>query len=423
MSKGSAPVIRRTAAQFVSAILVLICIGSFLNSVSGRNPQSVEPNQPQDPGFAKMIREWTTRPEFLSPLVNHLPVTQGVPSPNQVLNHHIGAPKTLTYYSDILNYYRTLASKSPRVKVATIGKTDEGRDCVVVFVAAEETLGNAEAYRGFLAQLADPRRLNEADANQVIAKAKPVYHLIGGLHAAETGASEMLMELAYRLAADESPLVRQIRDNVIVTITPVADPDGRDRYVDWYYRHLVDADRESGRTGGAPFWGKYVYHDNNRDINYSQPANRALLDWYLQWHPPVMHDLHESIPYLYTMSLRANPALDPMLYSELQWFSNFEMSQLTKYGMPGVWARPFADMWSPAYLVYMSSNHNGLQRLYEVFGNGGATTMKRSLVAAPGGPDPETSQQWYRPVPPYPEAEWSIRNNINYSETGVLTAL
>jgi hypothetical protein len=58
-----------------------------------------------------------------------------------------------------------------------------------------------------------------------------------------------------------------------------------------------------------------------------------------------------------------------------------------------------------------------------VFGNGGATTMKRRLVATPGGPDPETSQQWYRPVPPYPEAEWSIRNNINYSETGVLSAL
>jgi hypothetical protein len=405
-----------------SAVFLLSCLVSFFNPASGASLQSADSSQAQDDDFARRVREWTTRPEFLSPLVDHLPVAQGVPAPIAVLKHHIGAPGLLTYYADILNYYRTLASRSPRVKVDIIGKTDEGRDCVVVFVGAEETLRMLETYRGFLAQLADPRALKEAEAHQVVARAKPMYHLIGGVHAAETGASEMLMELAYRLAVEESEMARQIRNNVIVTITPVADPDGRDRYVDWYYRHLVNEASETGRVG-VPHWGKYVYHDNNRDINYSQPANRALLDWYLQWHPPVMHDLHESIPYLYTMGLRANPALDPMLYSELQWFANFEMSQLTKYGMPGVWARPFADMWSPAYLVYLSSNHNGLQRLYEVFGNGGATTMKRTLVAAPGGPDPETSQQWYRPVPPYSETEWSIRNNINYSETGVLTAL
>ena len=66
---------------------------------------------------------------------------------------------------------------------------------------------------------------------------------------------------------------------------------------------------------------------------------RTLLDWYLQWHPPIMHDLHEAEPFMYTFSGQApqNPTLDPILYTELPWFSNFEMAQMTKYGMPGVW--------------------------------------------------------------------------------------
>ena len=114
---------------------------------------------------------------------------------------------------------------------------------------------------------------------------------------------------------------------------------------------------------------------------------RALLDWYLQWHPPIMHDLHESVPFLYTFSGQApqNPTLDPILYGELPMFANFEMTQLTKYGMPGVWTHGFVDMWSPGYLAFMSSNHNGLVRMYETFGNGGATTMKRTIARPAGG--------------------------------------
>ena len=113
---------------------------------------------------------------------------------------------------------------------------------------------------------------------------------------------------------------------------------------------------------------------------------RNLLDWYLQWHPPIMHDLHESVPFLYTFSGQApqNPTLDPILYGELPWFSNFEMAQMIKYGMPGVWTHAFVDMWSPGYLGFMSSNHNGMMRMYETFGNGGANTMKRKVDTAGG---------------------------------------
>lgn len=382
--------------------------------------------QQMDEEFAKSVKEWTTKPEFISPLVDHLPKVAGVPSPKDVVGYHIGTPQKLTRTADSYRYYRALEKASPRVKVINIGQTDEGRECLVVFIASEDAIKNLETYRGYLAQIADPRPLSEAQAQEVIAKAKPIYHLSGGLHSAETGPPEMLMELAYRLAVEDSPIINAIRDNVIVSITPAADPDGRDRYVDWYYRHKLDETSEQDSMGGPPYWGKYIFHDNNRDINYSQMTMRNLLNWYLQWHPPIMHDLHESVPFMYTFSGQApqQPGLDPILYGELPWFSNFEMAQMIKYGMPGVWTHAFVDMWSPGYLAFMSSNHNGMIRMYETFGNGGANTMKRR-VAPPesvGGAG-QTSREWYRPMPPYKEVEWSLRNNTNYMQTGVLSAL
>ncbi len=385
--------------------------------------------QPQDEEFAKLVKEWTTRPEFMSPLVDHLPKVAGVPSPKDVLGYHIGAPKKLTHVSDIGRFYRALAAASKRVKVLPAGVTDEGRECIVVAVADEDTIRNLDVYKGYLARLADPRGMDEPEARRIIAQAKPIYMFTGGLHSAETGPPEMLMELAYRLAVEESPLFDQIRRNVVVMIGAVAEPDGRDRYVDWYYRHKLGEESETDRVAGPPYWGKYIYHDNNRDINYSQETMRNWLKFYLEWHPPIMHDLHESEPFLYTFSGQApqNPTLDPILYAEMPWFSNFEMTKMIGYGMPGVWTHAFVDMWSPGYLGYMSSNHNGILRMYETFGNGGANTMKRRVDAPEGeggrGGASMTTREWYRPLPPYKEVVWSMRNNVNYMETGVLSAL
>jgi hypothetical protein len=388
-------------------------------------PASAQTNasQPMDEEFAKSVKEWTTKPEFLSPLVDHLPKVSGVPSPKDVLGYHIGTPKKLTRTAEIYRYYRALAEKSPRVKVLSIGKTDEDRECLIVAIANEETIKDLERYRRTLAQLGDPRSIDDAKAQEIIAGAKPIYHLSAGLHSAETGPPEMLMELAYRLAVEDSPLIRGIRENIIVTLNPVTEPDGRDRYVDWYFRHKIDEAGEEDSMGGPPYWGKYIFHDNNRDINYSQVTMRNLLNWYLEWRPPIMHDLHESVPFLYTFSGQApqQPSLDPILYGELPWFANFEMSQMIKYGMPGVWTHGFVDMWSVGYLAFMSSNHNGMIRMYETFGNGGANTMKRK-VAPPDGAG-QTSREWYRPLPPYKEVVWSMRNNTNYMQTGVLSAL
>ena len=230
-----------------------------------------------------------------------------------------------------------------------------------------------------------------------------------------------MIELAYRLAVSEEPYIKQIRDNVIVSITGVTDVDGRDRYVDWYYAYKIDELYDGGENyGGPPYWGKYVFHDNNRDINYGVDSLRVHLNWYLNWVPPIWHDVHEAQTLLYTFSGQPpqNANLDPILYTELPFFATYEVNKLTSYGMPGVWHFGFVDMWSPGYLGFAAANHNGMLRMYEVFNQGGANTKKARL------PGNQTTRQWYRPNPaPAGEVDWSIRNSINYAQTGLLTAL
>ena len=389
--------------------------------------------QEMDPEYAAQVKEWTTRPEFMSPLVDHLPKSTSVPSPKDVLGYNIGAPKKLTYYADVQRYYAALAAKSPRVKIVPIGKTEEGRESEIIFVGSEESIRNLEQTRANLARLADPRGLTDDQAKQIIAATKPIYTFSGGLHSAELGPPEMLMELAYRLVTEESPLMQKIRDNVIVAIMPVADPDGRDRSIDWYNRYNINV-TDYDQMSGVPYWGKYTKHDDNRDINYAGLANQNFLKWYLDWHPPIMHDLHESVPFLYAYTGQApqNPLFDPIVYAELPMFADWDMAQLAKYGMPGVWDHGYVDAWSPGYVAIMATNHNGLMRFYEIFGNSGASTMKRTISTPPnpavsgsgGGPLGDLSKrQWFRPSPPYKEVVWSMRNNTNYAETGVLTSL
>src|SRR3954447_6815831 len=103
-----------------------------------------DPAQAQDEDFAASVKQWTTQPTFSSPLVDHLPKVPGIPSPKDVLGYHVGAPAKLTYYADILKYYRALAAATPRVQVETIGRSDEDRELVVIWVSSDENIRNLQ---------------------------------------------------------------------------------------------------------------------------------------------------------------------------------------------------------------------------------------------------------------------------------------
>jgi hypothetical protein len=315
---------------------------------------------------------------------------------------------------------RMLEAASPRVKVFSIGQTEEGREMIAVAVADERLLAKLDENRARLAKLADPRtiHLDDAEAEKLVAASTPIYYITGTIHSPETGAPTALMELAYRLAVDESAYIKFIRENTITLITPVVEVDGRDRMVDIYKWHLANPGKE---WPPLIYWGHYVGHDNNRDaMGLTLALTRNVLHTFVGWKAQVLHDLHESVPYLYDNTVGDGPYnawIDPILAGEWQMMGWNNVSQMTTFGMPGVFTHGTFDTWSPSYLMFIAAMHNGISRLYETFGNGGADTVERTLEPS------EYARTWYRQNPPLPKAKWSQRNNNNYEETGLLTGL
>jgi hypothetical protein len=364
--------------------------------------------------YSKKIKEFTTESFFSTELVDHLPLSSCVPAPDAFLHHIVGAPDVLDYTKDINTYLRLLASKSPRVKVWSIGTSEEGREMLVLTISEEANLAKLDRYKEITARLADPRGLSEAEAQKLIAEGKPIYWADGSIHSPETGAPEMLMELAYRLAVEETPFIQKIRHDAIVLITPIVEVDGHDRMVDIYMQHKKHPDQP---PYPLIWWGHYVAHDNNRDnLGVTLALSRNMLKTYLDWHPTVMHDLHESVPYLYIMTGTGpyNAWLDPIVISEWQEMAYHEIEEMTKRGVIGVWTHGFYDGWAPNYLLSIANNHNSIGRFYETFGNGGADTRVRTLRP------PDTSREWYRPNPPLPKVKWSARDNINMQQSAIL---
>ena len=214
-----------------------------------------------DAEYTAKIKEHTQDPRILTELVDHLPASATVPTPLKFLGRIPGTPDELTYYKDIKAYFEALAKAAPgRSKLFTIGKSEEGRDIIVMAIADEATIKALDKYKKILADLTDPRKLTDAQAKTLVATGKPIYWASGNLHSGETGSAEMQMELAYRLLVEETPFIQNIRNNVIVFLTPVVEVDGREKVVDNLYYQ-----KKTGKRMPLIWWGQYVAHDNNRD--------------------------------------------------------------------------------------------------------------------------------------------------------------
>jgi hypothetical protein len=429
---------RRSYFLFATLIVLLLDVPAISqsdtrNSVAGEpantatkaketnpavTPKYTTPTNPLDAAYGAKIKEYTTEKYFMTELVDHLPASDKIPSPEKILGYAVGTPNKLTHVADLNRYYRALAAASPRVRVLSAPeKSEEGREQLLIIVSDEANLAKLDRYKEITAKLADPRTITTADAQTLISEGKPFYWASGSIHSSETGSPEMLMELAYRLAVEDSPFIEAIRKNVIVMITPALEVDGRDRMVDLYNYRKANAGKPAP---GLIFWGKYVAHDNNRDgLGLALALTRNQMHTFLEYHPTILHDLHESVPYLYTMTGTGpyNAWLDPLAIDEFQLLAYHEIEEMTKRGVPGVWTHGFYDGWAPNYMLYIATGGNAIGRFYETFGNGGADTRERTL-----GPS-DTNRVWYRPNPPFPRVNWSMRNNINMQQSALLFAM
>jgi hypothetical protein len=375
-----------------------------------------------DPIATDEIARATTEGRFTSPWVSYLPASPSVVSPRAFFHRIPGAPGELTSSGATNGYARALAASSPRVRVFTIGRSEEGRDIMMLAIADEQGIKDLERLKAATAALADPRKTDPGAAEKIIKEARPIYYFNAGLHSDETGSTEAMLELAYRLAVSEQPMIQRIRKNLVVLINPNSNPDGRDKQVEWFYRFL------KGKTALAklprqapPYWSKYAYVDINRDGNQlTHETSKAVQRMFFDWHPTIVHDLHESVALLITWNGTGptNENIDPLTYDERLELSFHEVKTLTGFGMPGVWTWNFGDDFEQPFLNSVALNHNSIGRGYETFGNGTAETLLQQSF-----PD-EISREWYRPLPP-PSGSflWSARDNLNYTETAALSAL
>ena len=373
--------------------------------------------QKQDEEYTRLIKQYLQDPRITTELVDHMPASDTVPSPLKFFGRIPGTPGELTYAKDIYRYYEALAKASPRARYWKVGTTEEGRDIVLLAIADEATIKSIDKYRDMLGELTDPRKTSEARAQQLLHTAKPIYYAISGMHSPETGGPEMLIELAYRLIVEETPFIQNIRNNVITLITPVIEVDGREAEVDTYYFNKKRAQGDARLP--LMYWGKYVQHDNNRDgMGQFLKLTQTVTKEQLEWHPTVMHDLHEAQTYLYASTGTGpyNDALDPIVVDEWWMLAENDVMEMTKRGVPGVWTYGFYDGWVPNYMFFIANSHNAIGRFYEVQSYGPDPYEVR-----PGATT--TSKEWFRPNPPLAQIKWGPRNNTNIQESALLFAM
>jgi hypothetical protein len=218
--------------RLILSLLAVLCAGAAVAAETAAAPDSAEP------GSVEEIAAATTEARFLSPWVAYLPASSTVPSPRRFFGRISGAPGELVDSAKAYAYARALAAASPRVRLFTIGRSEEGRDIVLLAIADEKGIENLDRLKGRERRARRSAHDDAAAAESADRGIAAVLLLQRGLHSDETGSTESVLELAYRLAVSDQPMIRRIRENMVVLINPVCNPDGRDKQVEWFYRFL-----------------------------------------------------------------------------------------------------------------------------------------------------------------------------------------
>ncbi len=279
----------------------------------------------------------------------------------------MGADRRLASWEQVVSYFNALAASSPRVRVQELGKTTEGRPMIAAFLASPETLRTLDRYREIQHRLADPRLTTPNEAASLAASGKAVVLITCSIHSTEVASTLSAVELAYRLASEDTPRVRSILDNVILILVPSLNPDGVDIVKRWY-----DSTLGTPYEGTAPpeLYQKFTGHDNNRDwYFFTQPETRLVVaKLHNVWHPQIVYDVHQQGPFGSRMFLP--PWLDPMdanadpaLIEESNAITAAMAADLADSGRTGIVIHALYDFWSPARQY--SAYHAGIRILSE----------------------------------------------------------
>jgi hypothetical protein len=247
-----------------------------------------------------------------------------VTSPQAFFGFQMGADRQMARWDKMVEYYKKLATESPRLKVVDMGPTTMGNPFLLVIISSPANLAKLESLRQINAKISDPRGIPEAEIKKLIGEGRAVVCQSMSLHATEIGGSQMAPELAYDLLARSDEETQRILDNVVFLMVPSFNPDGQIMVTDWY-RKTVGTEFEGANY--PSLYQKYVGHDNNRDAFQTNMVESQYMAKILfrDWIPQAYVDHHHMGSYgarifLPPYAEPVRPSADPLVWRELSWF-------------------------------------------------------------------------------------------------------
>ncbi|MBN1272810.1 MAG: peptidase M14 [Candidatus Aminicenantes bacterium] len=344
-----------------------------------------------------------------------------VPAPETFLGFKAGEDFKLADWSQILGYFDILAQKSSKVRLEELGLSTKGRRFVMAVISSPDNLNRLDAIKTIQKKLHDPRNLSFEEEKQLIEQGKAVVLIACSIHSTEIAASQMSMELAYKLVTEDSPAINQILDEVVLLLIPSVNPDGIDIVTDWYRRN-INTPFEASRLPWLYHY--YVGHDNNRDwFMFTQKESRLEARvLYQEWFPLLVYDIHQMgssgarffIPPYHDP---VNPNLDSLLIREMNVLTGIAAAELTRHGKTGVATNAIFDTWYTAANRAAPLRHNMIGILSEAASANLASPIylrKDQIHLSSRGFFGDGIQSSY--LEPWPGGWWRLRDIIEYEE-------
>ena len=308
---------------------------------------------------------------------------QRVPSPDEFLGYPLG--QRFTPHHRILDYFGELTRRSDLITMQTFGETYEGRPLVLATITSARNRAALDTIRGNVAELAAADRTDAARAAEIARTTPAVVWLAFGVHGNESSSAEAAMQVASTLLRD--PSSASLLENLVILIDPLQNPDGRERYIDWFRRTRgTQPDPNPDSFEHTEPWpgGRYNHYmiDMNRDWTWmSQRESKARIELYRQWHPQVFVDFHEmSYQSTYFFPPDAKP-INANLPKEVEkWLELFGRANADVFSRRGwtFFVGERFDLFYPGYGDSWPSLHGAIGMTYEVAGSGrGGVAVER----------------------------------------------
>jgi hypothetical protein len=333
----------------------------------------------------------------------------GIPRPDDYFGFPIGSDGHLATWDKMVNYFQLIAKGSDRVDYEKVGDTTLGYPYVMLTISSKKNLDDLGRLVAINRRLADPRGLSAAEAQRLAAEGKPFYYVQAGIHATEVGNSQAMIEIAHRLATENSPTIKHILDNAVILMVPSQNPDGLHLVNDYFN---ATAGTSYDRTY-PDLYQKYTGHDDNRDwFMLTQVESRLGVSIQNRYHPQVFQDAHqagEESPRMFTPPYLSpsDPNIDPITVQQTNALGMAMQRGLTSAGLKGgQWGTTY-DYWTPSrqYQVY-----HGAVRILTEAASASDLAYPYTRSTPIGDQKPDTNF-----IEPYDQKTWTLRQILDYT--------